>query len=165
MVEVPGSGSQWSPAGGGRFPMFAIGSSLALVPTASGAMVLSRWPWSSMRFGAGLPTGAAWLFKKATEQDRRDNPPPSGGAFVVSLLALLSGFRSTTTVSSGGGGPGGVLTSAVPPSVTSGGVPPSVEGLGRLINSAYGGGRSGAKPRKRCPPGFHWNGRRCVRKG
>jgi len=31
--------------------------------------------------------------------------------------------------------------------------------------SAHGGRRRGAKPRKRCPPGFHWNGRRCVRKG
>ena len=57
----------------------------------------------------------------------------------VLLLAML-------TTSSGGGGPGGVLTSAVPPSITSGGAPPSVEGLGRLINSAHGGGRSGAKP-------------------
>ena len=66
---------------------------------------------------------------------------------------------------SGGGGPGGDLTSAVPPSITSGGAPPSAEGLGRLINSAHGGGRSGAKPRKRCPPGFRWDGRRCVRKG
>ena len=62
----------------------------------------------------------------------------------------------------GGGGPGGVLTSAVPPSITSGGAPSSTEGLGRLINSAHGGRRTGTKPRKRCPPGFHWNGRRCV---
>ena len=30
--------------------------------------------------------------------------------------------------------------------------------------SAHGGGRSGAKPRrKRCPPGHRWNGSRCVR--
>jgi len=74
----------------------------------------------------------------------------------------LGWWISTETSSSGGGGPGGVLTSAVPPSITSGGAPSSTEGLGRLINSAHGGGRSGAKPRKRCPPGFHWNGRRCV---
>ena len=161
MVEVPGSGSQWSPAGGGLWPVFALGST-ALVPIASGGMVLSRWPWSSMRFGAGLPTGGAWFFEKATEEHRQDTPTPSRFAFVVSLLALLSGTRST---SSGGGGPGGVLTSAVPPSVTSGGAPSSTEGLGRLVNSAHGGGRSGAKPRKRCPPGFMWDGRRCVRKG
>ena len=30
--------------------------------------------------------------------------------------------------------------------------------------SAHGGRRKGAKPRKRCPPGFRWNGRRCVSK-
>ncbi len=27
-----------------------------------------------------------------------------------------------------------------------------------------GGRRSGSKPRKRCPTGFHWNGRRCVKR-
>ncbi len=154
---------------------------VALVPIGLGGtgMVLSQWPWHSLRFGVGMPTGSAWLFNQATAQDRIDNPPPSGNAFVVSLLALLSGVRSTANgASSGGGGPGGVLTSATPPSVLTtyrggrpqglgrpGGAPPSVEGLGRLINSAHGGGRSGAKPRKRCPPGHRWNARtrRCER--
>jgi len=92
-------------------------------------------------------------------------------------ILTLGWWISTETSSSGGGGPGGVLTSATPPSVLTTyrgarpqglgrprGAPPSVEGLGRLINSAHGGGRSGAKPRKRCPPGFYWNGRRCVAK-
>lgn len=27
-----------------------------------------------------------------------------------------------------------------------------------------GGRRSGSKPRKRCPTGFRWNGRRCVKR-
>jgi len=31
-------------------------------------------------------------------------------------------------------------------------------------NSAHGGRRSGSKPRKRCPPGSYWNGRRCVKR-
>ena len=91
---------------------------------------------------------------------------------------LLGWWVITETPSSGGGGPGGVLTSATPPSVLTtyrgdrpqglgrpGGAPSSIEGLGRLVDSAHGGGRSGAKPRKRCPPGFRWDGRRCVRKG
>jgi len=83
-------------------------------------------------------------------------------ARVILIAMLLDG---SPTSSSGGGGPGGVLTSAVPPSITSGGAPPSVEGLGRLVESAHGGGRSGAKPRKRCPPGHRWNARtrRCER--
>jgi len=29
--------------------------------------------------------------------------------------------------------------------------------------SAHGGRRKGAKPRKRCPVGYRWNGRRCVK--
>ena len=95
-----------------------------------------------------------------------------------SFLAGAQGSLAPPEISSGGGGPGGDLTSATPPPVLTtyrggrlqglgrpGGAPPSLEGLGRLINSAHGGGRSGAKPRKRCPPGFHWDGRRCVRKG
>jgi len=31
-------------------------------------------------------------------------------------------------------------------------------------NSAHGGRRSGSKPRKRCPSGYRWNGRRCVKR-
>ena len=49
----------------------------------------------------------------------------------------------------GGGGPRDSLTSTNPP--------PSVEEVGRMVTS---GGRS----RKSCPPGYRWNGRRCVRK-
>ncbi len=91
-------------------------------------------------------------------------PSTAGRRFLFSLLVGAQGSFAPVEISSGGGGPGGVLTSAVPPSVTSGGAPSSTEGLGRLVNSAHGGGRSGAKPRKRCPPGFMWDGRRCVRR-
>ena len=52
-------------------------------------------------------------------------------------------------ISPGGGGPGHSLTST--------NTPPSTEEVGRMITS---GGRS----RKSCPPGYRWNGRRCVRK-
>ncbi len=34
----------------------------------------------------------------------------------------------------------------------------------RSVSSAHGGRRSGSKPRKRCPTGFRWNGRRCVKR-
>jgi len=69
-----------------------------------------------------------------------------------------------TVPSSGGGGPGEVLTSAAPPSLTSyrGG---RLQGIGRTATTSLVGRRKGAKPRKRCPPGFRWDGRRCVRKG
>lgn len=33
----------------------------------------------------------------------------------------------------------------------------------RSVNSAHGGRRSGAIPRRRCPPGYHWDGHQCVK--
>jgi len=104
-------------------------------------------------------------------------PSTAARRFLWSLLIGAQGSLAPPDTSSGGGGPGGVLTSATPPSVLTtyrggrpqglgrpGGAPSSIEGLGRLINSAHGGGRSGAKPRKRCPKGHHWNARvgRCM---
>jgi hypothetical protein len=74
--------------------------------------------------------------------------------------------------SSGGGGPGESPISTV--------VPPSIEETGEILSDpgievevpsspqsefesllAYTSGTS----RKRCPPGYRWNGRRCVKKG
>jgi len=81
----------------------------------------------------------------------------------------FSGFVTTAlsfmTLSPGGGGPGQSLTSTV--------TPPSITEVGTMIiqgghpmkwghpdSSKASRGRS----RKRCPPGYRWNGRRCVRK-
>ena len=112
----------------------------------------------------GLLIGSAAIGLTAVGKAYRWVVIPSTAArrFLWSLLIGAQGSLAPVETSSGGGGPGGVSISAVPPSITSGGAPISIEDLGRLINSAHGGGRSGAKPRKRCPPGFHWNGRRCV---
>jgi len=94
-----------------------------------------------------------------------------GSLMGISAARTLVFLMLASAASSGGGGPGGVVTSAVPPSTTSGGAPPSVEGLGRLINSAHGGGRSGAKPRGpkgtliKCPRGYYWDKKtgRCLK--
>ena len=142
MVEVPGSGSQWSPGGGG----FMGPGSYYYHQEGLG--------WRSMSPEARAVILASFLLVSGPASIMR------GGLMGVSAARTL--VLLMFAASSGGGGPGGVLTSAVPPSITSGGAPPSVEGLGRLINSAHGGGRSGAKPRNRCPPGFRWDGRRCV---
>jgi len=64
----------------------------------------------------------------------------------------------------GGGGTGGEPTTTDPEQVF-GGEPTAPASLGGRSISAHGGRRKGAKPRKRCPPGFRWDGRRCVRKG
>ena len=64
----------------------------------------------------------------------------------------------------GSGGTNGTPTSADPIF----GVlnePTAIASPGARSVSAHGGRRKGAKPRKRCPPGFRWDGRRCVRKG
>ncbi len=72
--------------------------------------------------------------------------------------------------SSGGGGPGESSISTV--------VPPSIEEIGEILSnpSIVVEGPSSPPPvreiwetaregRKSCPPGYRWNGRRCVKKG
>ena len=152
MVVVPSAGDQMGPGGAWRFgPGSYVYEQRGLFDG-----TISR---SEMKhYGLTTLIGLAAV-----------NPVVSVGVGLIHwnyhiLKPLVSDIYAELT-SSGGGGPGEVLTSAVPPSTTSGGAPISTEDLGRLINSAYGGGRSGAKPRKRCPPGFRWDGRRCVRKG
>ena len=64
--------------------------------------------------------------------------------------------------SPGGGGPGQSLTSTNPP--------PSVEATGASLTQLGkpGGPASSPKrrsrPRRKCKPGYRWNGHRCVRK-
>jgi len=69
------------------------------------------------------------------------------------------------TLVPGGGGPGTSLTSTDPP--------PSLEEAGRVISQGghpMKGGHpdspkaSRGRSRKRCPSGYRWNGKRCVRK-
>jgi len=64
-------------------------------------------------------------------------------------LIIAAGMGLGISSSPRGGGPGH--------SPISTNTPPSIEEVGRMITS---GGRS----RKSCPPGYRWNGRRCVRK-
>ena len=111
-------------------------------------------------------------------------PSTAARRFLWSLLIGAQGSLAPPDTSSGGGGPGGVLTSATPPSVLTTyrggrpqglgrprGAPISTEDLGRLIISAHGGGRSGAKPRGpkgtliKCPRGYYWDKKtgRCLK--
>jgi hypothetical protein len=87
---------------------------------------------------------------------------------------LLVGSLLTDSTSTGGGGPGESPTSTNT-RLLKRGRPLTLDKQGQPVpvvvpaasDSAHGGGRSGAKPRsrKRCPPGYRWNGKRCVRKG
>ncbi len=87
------------------------------------------------------------------------------GAVLLWKLRQL-GLLLSLDYSSGGGGPGVSPTSTdSPPALHKQGQPVPVV-VPAASNSAHGGGRSGAKPRRtRCPPGYRWNGKRCVRKG
>jgi len=85
--------------------------------------------------GVGILHGLGHLFKPSHD--------PSGPSFTEWITGTY------VPLSPGGGGPGQSLTSTV--------TPPSVEEVGRMITS---GGRS----RKSCPPGYRWNGKRCVKK-
>jgi len=76
--------------------------------------------------------------------------------------------EQTLDLSSGGGGPGESPISTV--------VPPSIEETGEILSNPGIAGevpsaprpstsKKAGKRRKSCPPGYRWDGRRCVRKG
>ena len=146
MVEVPGT------------PPYGYGGWGTSPHPGAGSTGLMQW---------GFLIGSAAIGLTVAGRAYRLVAIPSTAArrFLWSLLIGAQGSLAPVETSSRGGGPGGVLTSAVPPATTAVGAPSSTEGLGHLIISAHGGGRSGAKPRKACPPGFYWDGRRCLRKG
>ncbi len=74
----------------------------------------------------------------------------------------------TKSPSSGGGGPGEIPNLHRPP--------PSIEETGEILSNPPIAGevpssprpstsKKAGKRRKSCPPGYRWNGRRCVKKG
>ena len=84
---------------------------------------------------------------------------------IAELYGYVVPILSIFTRSPGGGGPGQSLTSTDPP--------PSVEEVGTMITRGghpmKGGHPHSSKAsrgcsRKRCPSGYRWNGKRCVRK-
>ena len=84
-------------------------------------------------------------------------------AWKLSQVTLVAGLLADEYDSTGGGGPGESLTSTESP-LTLEQVGLAYQDLSAAGNSAHGGRRSGSKPRKRCPTGFRWNGRRCVKR-
>ncbi len=90
--------------------------------------------------------------------------------FVTPFASLLASVwnEQTLEVSSGGGGPGeSPISTVVPPSIEETGEILSNPGIAVEVPSSPrpSTSRKAGKRRKSCPPGYRWNGRRCVRKG
>ncbi len=77
-------------------------------------------------------------------------------------------IKAVQSSSSGGGGPGGLPNLHQPP--------PSIEETGEILSIPTivdevlssprpSTSKKAGKRRKSCPPGYRWNGRRCVKKG
>jgi hypothetical protein len=90
------------------------------------------------------------------------------GPGIPALPVLFPYLDFTKSPSSGVGGPGEIPNLHRPP--------PSIEETGKLISNppmvgdvpsspSSSSSRKSGKRRKSCPPGYRWNGRRCVRKG
>jgi hypothetical protein len=69
--------------------------------------------------------------------------------------------------SPGGGGPGQFpISTDSPPSMREQGRASAEPGTyGRTPSPSVGKESRASRSRKRCPPGYRWNGQRCVRKG
>ncbi len=90
--------------------------------------------------------------------------------YVIPFASLLATVWNEQTLepSSGGGGPGeSPISTVVPPSIeeageilTNPGIVVEVPSSPRPDSTSPSG-----KRRKSCPPGYRWNGRRCVKKG
>jgi len=93
-------------------------------------------------------------------------PHPMFGPAMIPLPFPYLDF--TKSPSSGGGGPGEIPNLHRPP--------PSIEETGELLSNPPivgeevraprpSSSKKAGKRRKSCPPGYRWNGRRCVKKG
>jgi len=82
-------------------------------------------------------------------------------SLVDKYYAFVTTGLSYMTLSPGGGGPGQSLISTTPPSITATGA--SLAQSGKTEGPARASKR-GSRPRRKCKPGYRWNGHRCVRK-
>ncbi len=104
-------------------------------------------------------------FRDALEEDLLSQRPTLDFSHVINPSYPRPSFLSP---SSGGGGPGGLPNLHLPP--------PSIEETGEILSNPSIMGevlssprrstsKKAGKRRKSCPPGYRWNGHRCVKKG
>jgi hypothetical protein len=129
--------------------------------------------FKGLRMGPAIIGISGMMYIADLQQSRREGYGNDVQAYreanaaniVSEFSSYVITFLSFMTLSPGGGGPGQSLTSTDPP--------PSVEEVGTMITQGahpMKGGHpdsskvSRGRSRKRCPPGYRWNGKRCVRK-
>jgi hypothetical protein len=178
MSQVPGSGSQWSPGGGGYMttggPAMAIASKGLIVGVPVALTVVSLVGVGKFLKAARVISAADAALVRLYQTGRI---PVFGGAtlgppgWIGPALTMMGGTASTWFTpdsSSGGGGPGEIPNLHRPP--------PSIEETGEILSNPPIAGevpssprrstsKKAGKRRKSCPPGYRWNGRRCVKKG
>jgi len=178
MSQVPGSGSQWSPGGGGYMttggPAMALASKGLIVGVPVALTVVSLVGVGKFLKAARVLSAADAALVRLYQTGRI---PFIGGStyyppgWIGPALTIMGGTASTWFTpdsSSGGGGPGEIPNLHRPP--------PSIEETGEILSNPHIVGEVPSSPmssssgmagkrRKSCPPGYRWNGRRCVKKG
>ncbi len=177
-MEVPGSGSQWSPGGGGYMTTGGPAGRLVTKGIIVGVPV-ALTVVSLVGVGKFLKAGRVFSAADAAlvRLYQTGRIPVIGGStyyppgWIGPALTMMAGTASTWFTpdsSSGGGGPGEIPNLHRPP--------PSIEETGEILSNpsiavevpssprSSSSSKTG-KRRKSCPPGYRWNGRRCVKKG
>ena len=184
------SGPGWRSLGRGNLSFFSFATNtqiaMAIVtlpfggPAASltrglairGVSVVTKpWFWVGVNAYEEADDAAAWIrgedmsWQLGIKGRPVKGPHPMFGPTYIPVPFPYLDF--TRSPSSGGGGPGEIPTSTTPP--------PSIEETGGFIvdpplvrdsskPAEASKPKTRGKRRKSCPPGYRWNGRRCVRK-
>ena len=161
---MPGTPGGYNPGGGGGYGTYPWLSFIMLPGGLYGAKIASPL----------VKPVSGFLINRLIAKPLLRGAPTPGALGLYQQYTMLGDLRAAADIinlgrliSSGGGGPGESPTSTdSPPVLHQQGQPVPVV-VPAASNSTPGGGRTGAKPRSRnrCPPGYRWNGKRCVRKG
>ena len=147
---IPGAGGYGSYPGNlyrDRYDWIIMpGGELRHVAFSAGVGLVARNPYVSA--GLGVLHGLSHMFKPGHD--------PAGPSFTEWITGTW------ISSSPGGGGPGQSPISTIPPlSLEATGA--SLTQLGKPGVPASSSKR-GSRPRRKCKPGYRWNGHRCVRK-
>ena len=149
-----------------------------LIPLASKAQLGTRFfafvtrPINWALYNAGSEAGDIYDWSQGKEMGLQPEITARPWVLPTGLPVMIPfpwlDIKAVESPSSGGGGPGGIPNLHRPP--------PSIEETGEILSNPRIAGevpssprpstsKKAGKRRKSCPPGYRWNGRRCVKKG